>query len=838
MVDFKKLRNSKQKSLPIDPVEIFRRLPKTSEIADLYSSQAQVLNDWFQRRSQRDVVLKLHTGGGKTLVGLLIAQSVINEKKEPVIYLAPTVQLVRQTIEKANEYGIPVTEYVKGQDFDDEFLTSKSVLVCTYQALFNGKSRFGAPGSSRDILKVASIILDDAHVSLTSIRESFTLVISRNEDAEDYEYLAGIFRDDFRKLGKLGTYDDVVSGGDANILEVPYWSWKSNSTQISEYLRKRKNNNIFVWPLIRDAIDYSHCLISKKSIVVTPILPLVDLIPTFENCKSRIYMSATIADDSSIVRTFNASKDSISKPITSRSLAGVSERLILCPELMEFESGDVQDTVKSIVKWASKHVGTVVLVPSGAAASLWGDVAIPVDTEEVESKVRELQEKSTKGPFVFANRYDGIDLPGDACRVLIMAGLPKGTGEYEIFRSNVFQSGEAINSSLSQRIEQGIGRAARGPGDYCVVIITGKDLISWISRTSNVKYLTSSTRAQLEIGLEVSKDVSSMKELAEAMLSSINRDKDWIEFHAEALADSVDNQLVDQNLLDSAEIERKALKLWRDGYFEKAVRILRKYCNNDIDKEMKAWLYQLGARIALYWGKNDLSQELQELAFSHNRYLLRPQTAPVYKPIYIETAQSEKIVATVSEFSPRKGLLSKFEDIASRLVSETTSNQFEESLKDLGELLGFVAERPEKLYGGDGGAPDVIWLLNNKEALVIEVKSKKYQKNPLTKDELGQLLSSSEWFKKQYTNYSFLSVSLHPNKYATKNTTIDNVYVFTLDSLNVMVAKCRLLFERLCESEETDNQINILCTALIEEYGLTQKHLKNKYLCKFEHESS
>jgi len=59
MVDFKKLRNSKQKSLPIDPVEIFRRLPKTSEIADLYSSQAQVLNDWFQRRSQRDVVLKL-----------------------------------------------------------------------------------------------------------------------------------------------------------------------------------------------------------------------------------------------------------------------------------------------------------------------------------------------------------------------------------------------------------------------------------------------------------------------------------------------------------------------------------------------------------------------------------------------------------------------------------------------------------------------------------------------------------------------------------------------------------------------------------------------------------
>ena len=645
--------------------------------------------------------------------------------------------------------------------------------------------------------------------------------------------------DDFRKLGKLGTYDDVVSGGDTNILEIPYWSWKSNSTQISEYLRKKKNNNIFVWPLIRDALDYSHCLISRKSIVVTPILPLVDLIPSFENCKSRVYMSATIADDSSIVRTFNASKDSISKPITSRSLAGVSERLILCPELMRLEIGGVQDTVKSIVKWVSKHVGTVVLVPSGAAASSWGDVATPVEhTEEVEHKIKELQEKSTKGPFVFANRYDGIDLPGDACRVLVMSGLPKGTSEYEVFRSNIFQSGEAINSSLSQRIEQGIGRAARGPGDYCVVIITGKDLISWISRTSNVKYLTSSTRAQLEIGLDVSKDVNSIQEFSNAMLSSINRDKDWIEFHAEALADAVDNQHVDRSLLDSAEIERKALKLWRDGYYEKAVRILRKYCNNDIDKEMKAWLYQLAARISLYWGRSDLSQELQELAFSHNRYLFRPQTAPVYKPIYIETAQSEKIAALVAEFSPRKGLLAKFEDIASRLISETTSNQFEESLKNLGDLLGFVAERPEKLYGGDGGAPDVIWLLNNKEALVIEVKSRKYQDNPLTKEELGQLLSSSEWFKKQYNNYSFLSVSLHPNRYATKNTTIDNVYVFTLDNLNSMVAKCRLLFEQLCDSEETDKQINVRCAGLIEEHGLTPKHLKNKYLLKFEHASS
>ena len=50
-----------------------------------------------------DAIVKLHTGGGKTLVGLLIALSSMEEKKGPVLYLTPTTQLVEQTIEKAKE---------------------------------------------------------------------------------------------------------------------------------------------------------------------------------------------------------------------------------------------------------------------------------------------------------------------------------------------------------------------------------------------------------------------------------------------------------------------------------------------------------------------------------------------------------------------------------------------------------------------------------------------------------------------------------------------------------------------------------------------------------------
>src|SRR5690606_5773457 len=114
-------------NLSNDPEEIFRRLPKPPPINALYTTQSEVLKGWYSRRDDRDVVLKLHTGGGKTLVGLLIAQSSLNEKRRPVLYLAPNNQLVRQTLEKAREYGIPAVEY-SNTGFQEDFQNSNSVL--------------------------------------------------------------------------------------------------------------------------------------------------------------------------------------------------------------------------------------------------------------------------------------------------------------------------------------------------------------------------------------------------------------------------------------------------------------------------------------------------------------------------------------------------------------------------------------------------------------------------------------------------------------------------------------------------------------------------------------
>ncbi len=338
MADFNKLRAKKASSTVFDPVEIFRRLPKPPGINDLYTSQAEVLTAWFARREEKDLVLKLHTGGGKTLVGLLIAQSTLNEKREPVLYLSPTNQLVEQTLAKASEYGISAVPYVSGSDFPDEFLSGRSVLVANYHAIFNGLSRFGTRGGTREILQAAAIILDDAHAAFSTVRDQFTLSVKNEKNKQDYAFLTNLFRNDFREIDRLGSFDDVVMGQDFAVLEVPYWAWKEKLPQVQQYLKDNQASYKLQWMFLRDSLAYCHCLISRGAFVITPHYPLVDAIPTFSECARRIYMSATIGDDSALIRTFDAAAESVAKPIMSKSLAGVSERMILAPELMNLST--------------------------------------------------------------------------------------------------------------------------------------------------------------------------------------------------------------------------------------------------------------------------------------------------------------------------------------------------------------------------------------------------------------------------------------------------------------------------------------------------------------------
>ncbi|HMO16153.1 MAG TPA: hypothetical protein PKD64_18645 [Pirellulaceae bacterium] len=87
-LDFSKITGPKTVDTLENPKEIFSALPN-KEYNYLRDVQAEVLGQWFDKKEQKDIRLKMNTGGGKTIVGLLILKSCINRGLGPGVYVAP-----------------------------------------------------------------------------------------------------------------------------------------------------------------------------------------------------------------------------------------------------------------------------------------------------------------------------------------------------------------------------------------------------------------------------------------------------------------------------------------------------------------------------------------------------------------------------------------------------------------------------------------------------------------------------------------------------------------------------------------------------------------------------
>ena len=149
---------------PTNPREIFGLLDKTPRFEFLRDVQADILDGWYRGRDQRDTVIKLDTGGGKTTSGLLMLQSCINEDVHPAVYLTPDKYLTEQVLAEADALGIEATDNAD----DPRVRAGSAIYVTNIFKLFNGKSIFGV-GRRGVKLKIGAIIIDDAHACLATV---------------------------------------------------------------------------------------------------------------------------------------------------------------------------------------------------------------------------------------------------------------------------------------------------------------------------------------------------------------------------------------------------------------------------------------------------------------------------------------------------------------------------------------------------------------------------------------------------------------------------------------------------------------------------------------------
>ena len=295
MVDFTKKLGQKKIEKKTSPIDIYNSLDRRSETGPLRPAQEHILREWHEKRmNEKDLIVKLHTGEGKTLIGLLILQTKVNSEQLPCLYICPNKYLANQVILEARKFGIPYCTLGPDNIIPNDFIDGRKILITHVQKVFNGKTIFGLNNNSID---VNNIVLDDSHACIDSIKDSFTITFNREH--EIYDYLLKLFEVNIMDQGE-GSFLEIISGEYDSLLPIPYWCWLDKKSEILKQLTKYREGKelLFTWPFIKDNIDNYQAFITGKYIEISPYHIPVHHFGTFSNATHRILMSATTQDDS------------------------------------------------------------------------------------------------------------------------------------------------------------------------------------------------------------------------------------------------------------------------------------------------------------------------------------------------------------------------------------------------------------------------------------------------------------------------------------------------------------------------------------------------------------
>lgn len=746
-IDFKSISTTEGEP-PRHPRDIFASLPnRPDEMQYLRGPQDQVVDQWWERRNENDLVIKMNTGGGKTLVGLLIARSSLNENKGPAAYLVPDNFLVSQVMSEAEKLGINATT----DSADPDYSRARSILITSFQKLFNGKSVFGVDGSAGrepSALRPETIVIDDAHACLSIAEDTSRLLIPSNWP--QYGQLLDLLAHEIEQQSPAG-YRSLKDGDPWAFQEVPFWGWIDKQNEILEALQPLAGEDefMFSWPLIADVLPDCRAVFTGRELEIAPACLNSNALRGFRLAQRRIYLTATLADDGVLVRDFGADPDRVSHPIHPSNAGDIGDRLILIPQQTHPESNESE--LRDLILKIAETETVVVIVPSKAAASTWTDDQNRIlDRNNLEDGIATIHGESSDGVFVLVNRYDGVDIPGAACNILVIDGLPEALNPLGRLDASQLDGSRLPPTAQIQRLEQGMGRTTRSNDDHSVIFLIGRRLTERLSSVRSRQSLSPATRKQLELSEAVEQQLrgSELGSLEDVVQQCLNRDPAWIKVNRENLA-TLRYPPISVPVEDIALREAFEFSLQND--YSSAVDALQRAINGSDEPVVRGYLKQ---RMAAYEHHINAveAQKIQKSARADNPNVLRPIGGVKYERISgpSEIQASALTLFLEEQYQTGNALLIGMEAILSDLNWGELQNhkRFEKAWSLVAFHLGFTAQLPE-LETGRG--PDVLWACDNSNFLVCEAKNMVGSDHSVYKKDAEQLSNSIDWFKEQYS---------------------------------------------------------------------------------------
>lgn len=722
-------------------------LPRTTAAVDsLWLHQGDVIRAYAEgHQDTPDLALELPTGTGKTLPGLLIAEWVRRKTAGPVIYATPTKQLARQVAATAEREGVPVsnlTGSAKHWDPADEASVEggEAIGLTTYSAVFNSSPKLPEP---------RLLVFDDAHAGEQFVGNEYGISIRRYDDEDAYlevlealkPFLSGLLIQRLEGEPDPGAHHQVR-------LILPAVD-QTALTKIDAALAGLTKPHSYKFAMIRSGLAACCVYLSYGGIQIRPMIP-----PTYENhifarAKQRIYLSATLGSGGELERAFGR-REIVRMPLPTKTPPRSGRRLFVFPDLVK--GGDAIGLTKQIIGLTDKALvlsQETIANAEAAATALAGDGVPVMGRDHLEQHGLESFAAAPTGVLGLANRYDGLDLPGNACRIVVLNGKPDAVGLQERFLSERAEANAALAERLRTRIVQGAGRCTRGPNDYAVVVVLGSDIMKYFSRPENLRALEPELQAEVEFGWQNSRGVAP-DELIENVEMFLEHGADWREQGEPAVAefrqDAVKVEPPGTDALGkAAALEVEAWQLAFGGDWIGASEKLQEavpHVGPAATRGYRGLLLYL-AGVWLHLGAQDETQR------SRSRQLVRDAALAANRSTWLKEMRElpdaesvplvpEDIVAVNHVVARLRGQL-KPKQINAALtemqegLAQDEATQYERGLTILGSFLGAEASKPK----GQGRC-DSAWVWGNAIWMTIEAKSEEHDDGLLPLKDIRQ----------------------------------------------------------------------------------------------------
>jgi len=747
----------------VDPIEIFRATPALAETPnDLWQGQSKALELWHNNRHLRDTLISLHTGAGKSIVGLLIAQSLINEGVPKVLYVCATNDLVSQTSrEIETKLGFTHSTRVAGKFSNESYSTGEGFCLTNYQALFNSRTVF-----ARDN-RPGAIIFDDAHVAEKIIRDCFTLRIDKSKLPNIFSRLVDLANPHFEAVSR-GEYFRRILQGDSSyriaLLPPGAVIALTRDATLLKLLRDAESEVSEIgFPLGHLADHLSRCtiLFAPEGIEICPaFLPSKRLNHLADPEIRRIYLSATLTSEVDFCRAFGRRPSSKIEP---QSDAGMGERLIVLAERSKLTNGGVGDVSdNTLAQCLSAQNKLLISTPSYTAAAKYKALAAAPGTAEFTAKLDEFRRNTKPSVFILVGRVDGIDLPHSTCRVMLADGLPTGFSLLEAYLYDALEMRNSFAAKLANRITQMFGRTNRGRNDFSTIFASEQRLVNWLSTPRNVALLPELLRKQLLLGRSLVEQfkIKDIQQFPNLINQVVSRDPGWLKYYQDSIsgldisseqkAQAAENDaLLTEAALAEAEF---AAHMW-DGNAASARDALASVVDKVVvaDRRLSGWYnIQLGHTFEL---QGDIESAAKQYSQARGRiYSLLALPYPTTTGSVTTTAvpvnklHSRLMEIFASDVRHQNDQIAKVERTVDPLFDPSaSSSQHEEAMRSLGDVLGFTATRPEQ-DDDNACTLDVLWRNESrKHSILIELKTKKKPEGMIGIDDVGQGFNHLEW---------------------------------------------------------------------------------------------